>query len=40
LKKRTKKRLLLGVVAPALPHRAMSRRFFAAFFSKKEVLAS
>jgi hypothetical protein len=38
LKKRTKKLLLLGALAPARPRPAISESFFASFFSKKEVL--
>jgi hypothetical protein len=36
LKKRTKKLLLLGAVATLVPNPAVSRSFFASFFSKKE----
>jgi hypothetical protein len=38
-KKEAKKTLVLGAEAPALPKPAVSKSFFASFFSKKEALA-
>jgi len=39
LKKRSKKLLLLGVVATGVPEPAVNRSFFGSFFAKKELLA-
>jgi hypothetical protein len=40
LKKRSKKLLVLGALATPVSNPPANRRFFAAFFAKKEVLAS
>jgi hypothetical protein len=40
LKKRTKKLLLLGAWAMAVPHPPTDKNFFASFFAKKEALSS